>query len=137
MEELKIERSNHHYKRLIYRLLLIVFFINALIQNKRKGPAIIINENGIVDDVSMARAGLIEWNTIKKVEIIKSAGSPHLFIFVRNQDQYINSLNSFKKRVLMQLMKDKGSPIAINLGLIEIDGRKLLDHINQRLSTSL
>lgn len=109
------------------------FFIQALQQIFTKKPAIHISKEGIHDDVSMARVGLIPWSDITKTEIKDNAGAPHLFIYVKDHTKYIDKKSWFKKGMLNQMAKDSGSPIAINLKLIEGSGKELQKTIQSRM----
>ena len=99
-------------------------------QNRRREEnkefALEINKNGIIDNISMAKAGLINWENIEKFEILKSSGHQHLFVFVKQPEKYIQNVKGFKKGMVNQLFKDNGSPIAIDLRRIKYDAKELL-----------
>lgn len=112
----------------LYCLLMFIFFVNAL---KKTSPALTINNSGLTDNISIANAGLITWNEIINFEILKSAGHPHLFVFVKNSEKYIENKSWFTKGMITQLNKDKGSPIAIDLNQIDIDSKELLKILHE------
>lgn len=120
----------------LFSILILVFFFNSLSQSRNQEVALVINADGIVDNISMAKIGFVNWNEIEKIEIIKSAGHPHLFFFIKNSEKYLRKLNWFKRRMLLQLEKDKGSPIAINLGLISYDSNELIVMLEKMRNSS-
>jgi hypothetical protein len=111
---------------ILFCILMIVFFLNAIKQSNNKEFALKINEKGIIDNISMAKPGLINWENIEKFEILKSSGHQHLFVFVKQPEKYIQNVKGFKKGMVNQLFKDKGSPIAIDLRRIKYDANELL-----------
>jgi len=115
--------------------LIVIFFINAIKQQTKNTPALIISSKGIIDNISIANAGMINWNEIVKFEILKSAGHPHLFIFVKETDKFIMDQPWLKKGMITQLSKDKGSPIAIDLNQVKTDSIDLLNHLNELKTT--
>lgn len=115
--------------------LILLFFLKAIKQSKRTLPALIINDTGITDNISIANVGKIYWDEILRFEILKSAGHPHLFIFVENSKKFLKNKSWFVKGLMTQLNKDKGSPIAIDLNQIKIDSKELLEILEEMKST--
>ncbi|GAA4765704.1 MULTISPECIES: STM3941 family protein [Flavobacterium] len=115
----------------LYCILMILFFINALKKTNKTSPALIINNDGLIDNISLANAGLITWNEITNFEVLKSGGSPHLFIFVKNPEKFIKNKPWFTKGMVTQMNKDKGSPIAIDLNQIDINPKELLETLSK------
>lgn len=135
-------QTNEHLKigysvvLLLFCILMLIFFINAIRKINKNSPALIINDNGITDNISIANAGEIKWKEILRFEILKSAGHPHLFIFVENPEKFINNKSWFTKGMLTQLNKDKGSPIAIDLNQVEIDSTELMKIVTEKKSNN-
>ena len=115
----------------LYCVLMVFFFINAIKKTNKTSPALTIDNTGLTDNISIANAGLITWNEITNFEILKSAGHPHLFVFVKNTEKFIENKSWFKKGMITQLNKDKGSPIAIDLNQIDIDSKELLKILSE------
>lgn len=115
----------------LYCLLMLIFFVNAIKKANKTSPALTIDNTGLTDNISIANAGLITWNEITNFEILKSAGHPHLFVFVKNPEKFIKNKSWFTKGMTTQLNKDKGSPIAIDLNQINIDSEKLLKILSE------
>ncbi len=112
---------------LLFALLMIVFFVNA-IKELRKGkiPALIVDKFGITDNISMANTGLISWNEIEKFEFLQNSGQPNIFIFVKDNKRILKNSPRFRRGMLKQLHKDKGSPIAINLKHVDMNYDELI-----------
>lgn len=115
----------------LYCALMVLFFINAIKKTNKTSPALTINDIGLIDNISIANAGMITWNEIMKFEILKSGGHQHLFIFVKNPEKFIKDKSWFTKGMITQLNKDKGSPIAIDLNQIDIHSKVLLETLSK------
>ncbi len=115
--------------------LMLLFFINAIKQSKKTIPALIIDDSGVTDNISIANVGKINWEEILRFEILKSAGHPHLFIFVKDSDKFIKNKSWYIKGMITQLNKDKGSPIAIDLNQVKIDSKELLEILTEMKAT--
>jgi hypothetical protein len=112
----------------------LLIFINAIIRIRKKTPALIINDNGIDDNISLSKTGLINWEDINSYKIKKSAGTLHLFIYIKDFSHIISRQSGFKKQMIKTFIKDEGTPIAINLDLIEISQDDLVAILNENLS---
>jgi len=111
-------------------ILCAIFFINAILQTKKKTPALIISQEGITDNISLSKSGHIKWENIDSCEIKSFTGSPHLFLFLKDFSEVIAKQWGFKRLMIDTLVKDMGTPITINLALIDFDSldlKKLID----------
>ena len=70
---------------------------------KRK-PAIIINHEGIIDQSTYIKAGLVKWDEIEDIDFVSFGGQTYLGIYTSDPDLIINRSNSFKK-MLNQMNK--------------------------------
>lgn len=129
-----LEANNNIYKVLavvgfLFCILMIVFFINAIRKIRTKTYAIELNDQGLVDNVSIASAGLIKWGEIKDVEHKTVSSQPHVLIKVFNPEKFIARKSGMKRGMMNQINKDHGSPIAIDTNQINKSGKEVVDLI--------
>jgi len=85
----------------------------------------IINQRGMIDNVSMANAGFIDWKEITGCFIAKMSGVDQLFISVKDHTSILSKQNPIKKGLLSVPISDHGTPIAIDLKLLNYSPQKL------------
>lgn len=108
----------------------IYFFVKLF----DKKPGLIINDEGIIDNSSALRAGLIKWENITNVSISEISGQKFLTIEVNNPDEIISKQKGFKK-ILMTLNKDFfNSPVHISSNTLKCNLQDLYNLIKERLS---
>lgn len=95
-------------------------------------PALRLTREGLEDNISLPKPGLIPWKEIKKCEIKKYTGSPHLLIHVKDPEAMISQLNFFQQKMAQQMIADIGTPISINPKLIQYKVEDLRDVINRK-----
>lgn len=79
---------------------MLIIFIDAIKKTNKNSPALIINDNGITDNIRISNAGEIKWNEILRFEILKSVGHPNSFIFVENPEKIIVNKSWFTRGLL-------------------------------------
>lgn len=84
-------------------------------------PGLIINKEGIFDNSSATKVGLVPWSVITgmKTEQIKS--TKFILLFVENPENYISKANGMKKLLLMGNLSMYGTPIAISTVMLQYD----------------
>lgn len=104
-----------------------------------KKPGLIINDQGIVDNSSAIKAGLIKWEDITDVSItemdISTSYGNHkeklLTIKINNPDDFLSKQNRFK-RIFMELNKNfYDSPIQISCRSLKCNLEDLYDLIKR------
>ena len=103
----------------------VLMLINTLIKIVNKKPALVLNQKGIIDHVSMANAGFIEWREITGCFIAKMSGVDQLFISVKDHQSILSKQNPIRKGLLSVPIEDHGTPIAIDLKLLNYSPQKL------------
>jgi len=106
-------------------MICLLMIINTLIKIANKKPAMIINQRGMIDNVSMANAGFIDWKEITGCFIAKMSGVDQLFISVKDHTSILSKQNPIKKGLLSVPISDHGTPIAIDLKLLNYSPQKL------------
>ena len=73
---------------------------------------------------------------ISGCEVKKFTRSPHLIIHLKDYTDYMESLSGFKKRMVEVKVKDLGTPIALNLDLVDYDQTEIVSYIEHGLRIS-
>ncbi len=120
----------------VVTILCSVFLINSIVHVCKKSPALIINDNGIIDNSGILKLGLIKWDNISDCEIKKFTGASHLVVGLRESSYIISPLSSFKKRMAEIKIKDLGTPLAINSKLVDFDIIKLKEIIEEKINNA-
>ncbi|RST76263.1 hypothetical protein D4T97_005665 [Siminovitchia acidinfaciens] len=81
--------------------LCFIYYINVLIKRE---PAVIVTNEGIIDQSSYIGAGLVKWKEIEAIDLINFSGQVYLGIFTFDGELIINRSNGMK-RVLNVLNK--------------------------------
>lgn len=117
------------YGSIIMGLFGTYFFTKKLFD---KQPGLILDEQGIFDNTSAFRFGLIPWSDISEIyasSIQASLASKQHFIALRlvDPEKYIlKEKNPIKKKLLQANARSLGSPIHISANGINIDHNELL-----------
>lgn len=114
-------------------LIMLMFLFANLVKYSNKKPALIIDKDGIRDNISNGKYELIRWKDIKNIEYIKYVNTYYYMIFVHNPQEYINQTTGMINKMVTRLYKDKGTPIAIDPRLLDYDGEELLEIWNNNI----
>ncbi|HET9910836.1 MAG TPA: STM3941 family protein [Anaerolineales bacterium] len=116
----------------IIGLFSIVFFGFGFVTSLRMifQPAIIVDDEGIVDRASGTAVGRIPWSNISKAEVIR--GSNYIGILPKNMDLLINHCGIFVRSMLRRRIANGRPPIIIPASILGIDAVQLVEEINSR-----
>lgn len=121
------------YGSTIMGLFGIYFFSRKLFDKK---PGLILSEQGIYDNVSAFKFGLIPWSDISQVyerSVQASIASKQHFITIGlvDPDKYISRETNFLKKKLLQAnAKSYGSPIHISVNGLKTNHNELLQLVH-------
>lgn len=91
-----------------------------------KSPGITLNESGIIDNLSAASVGLIEWEDIKEIKSIKIASSYMLMVMTYHPEKYIERAKNGLARTTMRLnYRMYGSPLFFSATALQIKHHEL------------
>lgn len=117
-----------------FSILFIILLVNSIIQVSKKTPALIINDNELIDNTGPVALGLIKLDNISGCEIKKFQRTPHLVINLKDYSDIISSQSGFKKKMVEVKIKDLGTPLAINDNFIAISLAELKTIIEGKIS---
>lgn len=116
-------------------LLLFSFFmlINAIKNLLKNDPALVLNEEGIVDNVTVLQLGLIPWDKIVACEIKRVQRTDHLIVGLKDYSDHAYLESNFKKSAALQIEKKHDTPFIINSKTIDISLGELKQLIEAKL----
>ncbi|WP_152657070.1 STM3941 family protein [Oceanobacillus sp. CFH 90083] len=114
--------------------LCFLYYVKALVERE---PAVIITKEGIIDNSSYIRAGLVKWEEIETIEFLNFSGQIFLGIFTYDRELIINR-SSGMKRVFNRLNKGL-LPSQVNIPFKNLDcsAEELMNAIEECWETGL
>ncbi|TDX01682.1 hypothetical protein EDB95_2724 [Dinghuibacter silviterrae] len=98
-------------------------------------PAMIISDKDIYDHTGTPGDGLINWDDISGIRESEIKGKRYLTIDVKHPQLYIDrQRNTGKRKVLVRLLEQTGSPIQIPAHEVDYDLRSLITLLETRLA---
>ncbi len=96
-------------------------------------PAMVVNDQGVTDNISFVNAGLIKWEDISDCELKKYNGVKYMLITLTENHKPLVFKSRIKEGVAKLTLKNTGAHIAINCDLILYDRQLLMDTILTKL----
>ncbi|MCT1901665.1 STM3941 family protein [Oceanobacillus sojae] len=114
--------------------LCFLYYVKALFKNE---PAVIITKEGIIDNSSYIRAGLVKWGDIEAIDALNFSGQVFLGIFTYDPELIINR-SSGTKKVFNRLNKGL-LPSQVNIPFKNLDcsAEELMNAIGERWEAAL
>lgn len=103
----------------VFTFMSLALFANAVKQITQKTAGLIIDDQGITDNVSYAAPGLIPWGNIRSWSVANVNAGQHLVIELVDDTEVMNAHKGVKKKILESLVSKVHTPIAIHLKLLE------------------
>jgi hypothetical protein len=97
-----------------------------------KGPAMIIDAEGITDQSSPVAVGLIRWNEIRELGISKLSDDLFLSVKLKDVDALFQRLPAWKAGLLRMNSNFAPAPINIPQQYLSMTAEELLDLIHKR-----
>ncbi len=125
---------------IINALLAAISGIISLYAIKRwneKGPGLVLNKIGIIDNSGIVSAGMIFWSDVEEINSNKVIFTDCIIIKVKNPERYIRNQKSLFKQIWLGLEnKYFGSPVNISVGGLQIKSKILFGTIQQHFLSS-
>ena len=130
----------------IVGLVCIILFAACLIYFVRKlfdhSPAVIIDDEGILDNSSYIAGGLIRWDDIHNIELYQLTGQKMIGIQLKDPDSYLESQQGLKRQLIKINQGMVQAPVniaqsALRMPLVQIYEEMLIrwhSHQESRLS---
>lgn len=113
-----------------------VFFISmvyALFRLVKPKPAVIVNRDGFLDQsTSTSCKTFIQWTEVKEVFIYEYMGYPYLGVRLKDTDQYLKQLASWKRSMTQANLNLVHCPISIPQSAINVYVEQLYSMMQRR-----
>ncbi|NDI33233.1 STM3941 family protein [Chengkuizengella sediminis] len=104
----------------------ILFYLKRL---KYPAPSIILNKEGIYDNSSAFKTGMIKWEEINRMYIYDIKKNRFLGLEINNFDQFVSKQNRFMKLLIKINQKFYRTPITIPESMLSIRLEELIELI--------
>lgn len=123
----------------IIGIISIIFFTlcGYLITKKlfSKENALVISNEGILDNTNLNPPLLVKWNDIKSMSMIKIGNQKVVLLQISNPEYYINQASGIKKQIMNTNFKSYGSPICLSGNSLQISTDTLYQIIDNELKS--
>lgn len=99
-------------------------------------PGLVINNQGILDNIQITKLGRIEWSNIKGFRTTRMFFSDMLLLDVLDKDVLIKNLNRRQKNNAENSLKKFGTPCVINLSNLKYEKEELLKIISENIKVT-
>lgn len=112
-------------------------FFKRILRNE---PAIVLNNHGIIENISMFKFGLIPWNEIAGFqEQVFQAGptakQKFIAIYLKDAEKYIDQeTNTLKKKLIKLNINNYGTPLYLPSNNLKIKQNELLSILQEYLN---
>ncbi len=104
-------------------LALLIFLIYKIV-NKTIG--LIINEEGIQEQISALNVGLVRWEEMSGFGIKKQIGIPFIVIYLKNREEFIERFSGLKKTSIKKNAESFGTPVAVSTVMLKMKKDELI-----------
>lgn len=84
-----------------------------------------LNEEGIIDHTNATSIGLIAWHTISDIKPLEIASTKLLLIYTTNQEEILNNVTGWKRKLMAANAKMYGTPLSITASTLACDANEL------------
>lgn len=110
---------------IILTLFFLAFTIVLILRLFKRKPGLIVDEQGIYDNASTIKAGLIKWQDIKNIRSVKQYSASVLLITVAKPESYIAKVHSLRAPAVRMNIQVHGTPIVIHPANLNYDFTQL------------
>ncbi|MFC5464071.1 STM3941 family protein [Lederbergia graminis] len=114
--------------------LCMLYYIKVLMKPE---PAVIVTKEGIIDQSSYIRAGLVRWEEIEGIDLISFSGQDYLGIFTFDPDLIIDRSSGFKKMLNRMNTGLLPSQVNIPVKLLNCSMDDLMNAISERWEAAI
>lgn len=107
------------------------FGITALVLYRRRGPGLIVDDEGFDDRSSPVAVGRVSWSDVTWISQLETFGHSSLVVHVGNPDVYLARLALLARLVARANLAMVGSPVAISPRNLEIGTEDLIALMQQ------
>ncbi len=104
-------------------LALLIFLIYKVV-NKTIG--LIINDEGIKEQISALNVGMVRWEEISGFGVKKQIGIPFIVIYLKNKEEFIERFSGLKKSTIKKNAESFGTPVAVSTVMLKMKKDELI-----------
>ena len=109
----------------------------ALGRMLNKGPGLVLNKEGMIDNSGLVSAGAISWKEVEEINSNKILFADCIIVKVKDPAKYITSQNSLFKRTWLRLENHYyGSPVNISVSGLKVKFKDLFRLMQQQYLAS-
>lgn len=108
-------------------------FANSIKRILVRKPALELLDSGLIDQISIAKVGMIPWKNIKSVKYEEYLNREHILIAIDKSQEIIEKLPVIRKKMVNQQFVDTGAVIVIDPKMINAKPEELVASIKKRL----
>ena len=97
-----------------------------------KRPGLIINDNGIQNNLGVGTGIFIAWENIVRFEVMTIKSTKLLLIFINNSDEVIEKESKWKQKIMRYSLRSFGTPISIGSGTLKMEFNTLTKLLTDR-----
>lgn len=109
----------------------VLFFGACLVVGLRQtlswGPALVLDDEGVMDRVTVFRAGRVPWSDIDRFKLGYAAGQQMLVILLKNPEAYLRRSSSVMGPIHRYNTQHCGSPLVASTHFLKGSGHELRD----------
>ena len=103
---------------------IVLIFIAVLIfltyKVIKKTVGLIINEEGITEQISAFGVGIVRWEEISGFGIKKQIGIPFIVIYLKDREGFLERFSGLKKTTLTKNAETFGTPVAVSTVMLKM-----------------
>ncbi|NOQ73466.1 MAG: hypothetical protein GQ574_15785 [Crocinitomix sp.] len=96
---------------------LLIFLVYKIV---KKTIGLIINEEGIKEQISAFGVGMVRWEEMTGFGIKKQIGIPFIVIYLKDQYEFIERFSGLKKATIKKNSESFGTPVAISMVMLKM-----------------
>lgn len=96
---------------------LLIFLIYKIV---KKTIGLIINDEGIHEQISALNVGLVRWEEISGFGIKKQIGIPFIVIYLKDREGFIDRFSGLKKATIKKNAESFGTPVAVSTVMLKM-----------------
>lgn len=114
--------------------LCFLYYVKVLVKRE---PAVVVTKEGIIDNSSYIRAGLVKWEEIEAIDFLSFSGQTYLGIFTYDRELIINRSSGMKK--LFNRLNKGLLPSQVNIPVnnLACSAGELVNAIGERWKTAM
>jgi hypothetical protein len=104
-------------------LALLIFLSYKII---KKTVGLIINDEGIHEQISALSVGVVRWDEMSGFGVKKQIGVPFIVIYLKDKEEFMNRFSGLKKATIKKNAESFGTPVAISTVMLKMKKDELI-----------